>query len=142
MSALPACLVLPSLRRARASLWARFTQVTPVAVKIENQLGLPGDSALGPNGDFCQLFDADTGDAYGWATGDSGSVTCSVESVDRPAGKVNLTLVQAGEYGHARVRSSSYAYDAEGRPFHISFAPRIEAVSPAAGSVVGGTVSR
>ena len=116
-------------------------QVTSIAVKIMNKDGLPGDSALGGNGDFCQLFDPVTGDVFGYENGRNGYVKCAVTSVDREAGFYNVSLVQAGEYGEARIDATAWAYDLHGRPYSLAFAPKVNEVTPAAGSRAGGNVS-
>lgn len=119
---------------------AFLPQVTPIAVKILNKDGLPGDSGLGGNGDFCQLFDPVTGDAFGYKDGTSGHVMCAVTNVDREAGFYNISLVQADEYGEARIYDSAWAYDLEGRAYSLAFSPKVNEVTPAAGSRAGGTV--
>ena len=115
-------------------------QVTAVAVKVMNKDGLPGDSAIGGNGEFCMLFDPETNEPYGYRSGSNGLLDCMLTSVDRPAGKYNVSLVQDGNFGEASIYPTAYLYDVEGRPYSLSFAPRVAAVSPNVGSIAGGTV--
>lgn len=69
-------------------------EVTSLAIKVVNDAGSPGDSAIGPNGDFCSLFDVkeDEQDAFGYKDGNNGWVTCAFTE-PRQAGVYNISMV-------------------------------------------------
>lgn len=119
-------------------------EVVKVTVKIVNQgdqVGLPGDSAIGGNGDFCQLFDDATDEPYGYKPNSaSGWLKCRMDTTERAAGLYNFTIIQSEAYGESLVKSSAFLYDVDGTPFTVAVAPKVHSVYPPVGSAAGGTV--
>jgi len=119
-------------------------EVVQVTVKILNkgdQVGLPGDSAIGGNGDFCKLYN-ETIWPHGYVSNkNDGYLKCLMDTTEREAGFYNFTIVQADDYGESRVKDSAFLYQVDGRPFTVAVAPKVESISPQLGSAAGGTVS-
>lgn len=82
-------------------------EVTSLAIKVVNDAGSPGDSAIGPNGDFCSLFDVkeDEQDAFGYKDGNNGWVTCAFTE-PRQAGVYNISMVSTANMGGRAPRAS------------------------------------